>query len=172
MKKFKVKYGLILFIYAYLRQIDLSLDRSRWVEWSEFQSYFENKINPIRIIQYLKKSFLLPDPDLQHYIISLENKTIIDKLCFIFFKNPILTEDEIVYCCKLLWNFNAIYESSAEHYNVEIEKLRINIAQYYTKVLESKIAKKDINKLMRIEHFGQNTKIGTIKLNEYIPKDF
>ena len=50
----------------------------------------------------------------------------------------------------LLRNFEKLLNSDTENYNLEIEKLRIDIARYYTEVLGVTILKKDLNKLMRI----------------------
>lgn len=83
-----------------------------------------------------------------------------------------MTECGVVYCSKLLRRFEKLLNSCYETYNLEIEKLRIDVAEYYTKVLGAMILSKDLNRLMRIEHFGQNSELHSIKLSEFIPNDF
>jgi len=99
-------------------------------------------------------------------------KTIMDMLKSTIFKRFLLRRDEVLYCCKLLLTFEKIIKSDMESYNLEVEKLRIDIAEYNTKILGRMILKKDLNKIMRIEHFAQNDKIEVHNLNEFIPDDF
>ncbi len=172
MKKIKVKYDLLLFLYAYLRQVDLSLDRSRWGSWNEFQIYFRNKIEPNLIIRYLKKSFNLSEIDFEQFVFHPKQKNLINKLKGFVLKETFLTEDEIFYCCKLLWKFDRELKTNTKKYNIEIEKIRIDIVKFYTRVLKLKITNKDLEILMKIEHFEQSDKIEVIELDQYIPNDF
>ncbi len=171
MKNFKIKNNQLLFLYAYLRLIDLSLDRSRWTSWSELQSYFENSITPSQVIQYMENSFHFSKPDFNEFVFFIEKKTIFGKIKSALFKK-LLEQNEIFCCYHLLRNFEKILKSDIENYDLEIEKLRIEIAKYYTEVLELKIATKDLNMLMRVEHFEQNDSIEIIKINKFVPNDF
>ena len=167
-----MEYGQLLFLYAYLRQIDLSLDRSRWTSLDELQSYFKRRLQPAQIIGYLKRNFRLSETDLRQFVFFPEKKTFRGKLRSMIAKSLFLRQDEILYCCKLLWAFDKELKSDTKKYNLEIEKLRIDVARYYTEILESMISNKDLNKLMRIEHYEQNDKIEVIEMNEFIPDDF
>lgn len=62
--------------------------------------------------------------------------------------------------------------SDLKKYHVGIEKIRIDIATYYSDILGRMILWKDLDRLMKIEHFWQSEKIDTYKLEEFIPKDF
>lgn len=172
MKEFKIKYNQLLFLYAYLRQIDLSLDRSRWNSWNEFQNYFESRLQPFSVIEYLKMSFQLPETDFDQFVFFLEKKTFSEKLKSNFAKSLFLKQNEILYCCKLLSLFNKYLKSDVEEYNLEIEKLRIDIAEYYSKLLELMISKKDLKKLMKIEHYKQSDTIEVVSLKEFLPDVF
>jgi hypothetical protein len=130
MKKVKIKYSQLLFLCAYLRLIDLSLDRSRWTPWIEIQHYFKNVIAPNQIIQYLKKNFQFTNEDIEQVVFFLQKKTTIDKFRFIFFNRFLLKQDEVLYCFKLLLTFEKIIKSDMESYNLEVEKLRIDIAEF------------------------------------------
>jgi len=74
MEEIKVKYNEILFIYAYLRQIDLSLDRVRWTSWNELQYYFKDQLQPLQIIGYLERKFQLPNTSLDQFVFYPEKK--------------------------------------------------------------------------------------------------
>jgi hypothetical protein len=63
-----------------------------------------------------------------------KKRLITEKLNFAIFREGSLIKDDIVYCYKLLWDLEKILNSDLEKYNLEIEKLRIDIAKYYGKV--------------------------------------
>ncbi len=172
MQKFNIKYNQILFLYAYLRHINLSLDRSRWTSWNEFQVYFKDRLQPIQIIEYLKRNFNLPNTDLEQFVFFFKKKPFIVKLKSVIRKDKILSQHEILYCCKLLWIFEKELESNIEEYNLEIEKLRIDVSQFYNEVLGLLISNKDLNRLMKIEHYNQSNEIEVIEMSEFIPDDF
>lgn len=172
MKKIKIKYNQLLFLYAYLRLINLSLDRSRWTSFHELQDYFKKIIAPTQVIQYLVNSFGLPKIYLKNFSFSPKNKYLANRLRPILFKNLTLKQDEILYCCKLLFHFDEILNSSNKSYDVETEKLRVDIATYNMNVLGKMILWKDLEDLMLIEHYLQNERIKTFELKNFIPDDF
>ncbi|WP_123860274.1 hypothetical protein [Chryseobacterium nakagawai] len=172
MKKMKINYDQLLFLYAYLRLIDLSLDRSRWTSWGELQDYFKTILAPSLVVQYVINRFNLPKTDLKNFTFYLEEKSLINRLRPILLKKIPLKQNEILYCCKLLFDFDQVLNSDNKIYNVEIEKLRIDIATYYSDFLGRMILWEDLDKLMKVEHFWQNDKIETIELKNFIPADF
>lgn len=132
----------------------------------------KNILAPSTVIQYLMDSFQLPKTDLKNFDFFPKEKSLINRLKPILFKSLQLKQDEILYCCKLLLDFEEVLHSDTKSYNVEIEKLRISIATYYSNFLGRMILWKDLDKLMKIEHFWQNDKIETIELKNFIPNDF
>lgn len=172
MKKIQLNYSQLLFLYAYLRLTDLSLDRSRWTVWSDLQDYFKNIVTPSQVIQYLTNICQLPKTDFMNFNFIPEEKSILNKLKPLVFNNFFLKQNEVLYCCKLLSTFNEVLLSDIQTYNVEIEKMRIDIAKFYSDILGRMILSKDLDKLMKVEHYFQNERIETIKLEEFIPKDF
>ncbi len=166
-----IKYRQLVFLYAYLRLIDLSLDRGRWGEWENFLVYFKNILSPVIIIHYLKESFDLTEKDLSKARLLTEKKTILYKLRAIIFKEYSLSRDEVLYCCKLLLDFDKILKVHNEDYNLVIERLRQDVAIYYTEILGNLIRHKDLKMLMRIEHFNKSDKVDVVRLNEFIPND-
>ncbi|WP_292009337.1 hypothetical protein [Chryseobacterium sp.] len=168
----KIKYHQLLFLYAYLRLIDLSLDRSRWNSWAEFQDYFKNIIAPSLVAEYLINSFHLPTACLKHFNFIPKEKSIFNRLKPIFFQKFYLKENEVLYCCRLLCKIDKILNSDTKIYHVGIEKLRIDVASYYSDILGKIISGKDLNKLMKIEHFWQAEKIDISRLEDFVPDDF
>lgn len=173
MEKVKINYLQLLFLYAYLRQIDLSLDRGRWNLWIELQDYFKkDNIKVNNVIQYIVNVFSLPKIDMETFVFFQKNKTIVEHFKSLIPNNLQLNKDELLYCCKLLLNFEKKIISSRE-YSIDVEQARIDIANFYTNVLGKMISTKDLNILMKIEHFNQNDKIiDYVKLNQFIPNDF
>ncbi|ANF50915.1 hypothetical protein A0O34_10470 [Chryseobacterium glaciei] len=172
MKNIKIKYNQLLFLYAYLRLIDLSLDRSKWTTWKEFQDYFKNIPAPSSVAQYLIYNFQLPETDYKNFSFSSEEKLWTNRLRTVFFKTLYFRKNDILYCCKLLYDFDSLLNSDNETYHLDIEKLRLNIAKYYSRVLGRMILWKDLDKLMIIEHFFQNENFDHLNLNDVIPDDF
>lgn len=101
MKKIKIKYTQLLFLYAYLRLIDLSLDRSKWTSWTEFQDYFKRFPAPSLVAQYIIDSFDLPKTDFRNFIYFPEKKSYFNRLRLIISKTIFINEIDIIYCCKL-----------------------------------------------------------------------
>ena len=172
MKKIKVEYNQLMFLYAYLRLINLSLDRSRWTTWSEFQLYYKDVIQPDKVIQYLESSFQLPENDLAQSVLLFKKEDIADVLAAKVFKRFFLRQSEVLYCYKLLRSFENFLNSNSENYNMEMEMLRCDIAEYYRVILEKMISRRDLYHLMKIEHYGQSEHLRTIKLDEFVPSDF
>ena len=171
MTRVRVKYEVLLFLYAYLRKIDLSLDRSRWTSWRKLQEYYEGYVDPMIIVDYLKVKFDLPDTEFQNLPFFPKKSSSVKKLSSAFTKRYYLNQDEILYCCYLIVAFNDALLSDAEAYSEEFEKLRVDIANFYTTVLESLLFNKDLNILMRIEHFNQSENLIVVKLSEFFPSD-
>lgn len=172
MKNVQLDYSQLLFLYAYLRLVDLSLDRSRWTTWDELQDYFKNIIAPSQIAQYLINIFNLPQTDFKNFNFIPQNKSLLNRLRPIVFNTVPLKQNEVLYCCKLLFQFDEALHSDVKKYHLGIERIRIDIAEYYSNVLGRMILWNDLEKLMKIEHFWQNEKIDISKLEEFIPKDF
>jgi hypothetical protein len=63
---------MIVFLYAYLRQADLSLDRSRWVSLSKLRDYYKTQINPEIVADYMLQHFKL-NPDKLQYLYFIED---------------------------------------------------------------------------------------------------
>ncbi len=172
MKKIQINYSQLLFLYAYLRLVDLSLDRNRWTTWNELQDYFKNIISPNLVSQYLINNFHLPETDFKNFNFIPKEKSLLNRLKPIVFNTFSLKQDDILYCCKILSDFDEVLRSDLRKYHVGVEKIRIDIAQYYSRFLGRLILWKDLNRLMKIEHFWQSEKIDISKLEEFIPKDF
>ncbi|ANF50470.1 hypothetical protein A0O34_08030 [Chryseobacterium glaciei] len=148
-----------VFFYAFFRQIDLSLDRSRWTSFNDLQYYYSDKISPEHVIKYSDN-------------IPFEEKSItrINKFKFFFKKG--LREEEFEYFKNLLLLFDKFLKSNEINYIIQMEKLRIDIAVFYNNVLGSKMSRKDLKRTMKIEHYYQNPLIQTIELKEFVPNDF
>lgn len=169
MNYLEVDYKQILFFYAFLRQVDLSLDRSRWTSLKELQDYYQNRISPEQMITYLKIKLNVPDGNFNQSTAQAENSKSKFKL---FSKKALLSEEEMINLYQLLLLFDGCLKSNQEQYTIETEGLRVDIAKFYSLLLEPKIAKSDLKKVMTIEHYGQNRLLKTKELKNVVPKDF
>ena len=101
MKQNNLKYKTICFLYAYLRSIDLSLDRSRWGDLEDFKSYFKSKISYINIEEYFLQIANLKSVNSVNYHIKYPNLCIRIKLLLQRqFKIYQLSDNELQYCLQ------------------------------------------------------------------------
>jgi hypothetical protein len=170
MNEIKMKYQLIVFLYAYLNQIDLSLDRSRWVPLNELREFYKTQIAPEKVVNYLIQKFDLKADRLQ-YLYFVEGIHLLAKVKGMFlryFKNEsFLTKEEMYYCCQKLLILDQYLKSDLEIHKLEIEKLRIELTKLTYGIIKFKLSIKDRNKVMKIEHFLQNENLSVIKMEEF-----
>jgi hypothetical protein len=138
-KRVKLQYEQIVFLHAYLRQIDLSLDRCRWTNFSELKLYYRDKINPDEVIGFLSekvdKSVIQADLNYELKEPSFSEK-LFNLLLKLSGKSNFLTTSELSHLRKLMLSFKELLQSPLISYNEEIESLRLNIAMFYSYRLE------------------------------------
>lgn len=171
MNELEVDYKQILFFYAFLRQVDLSLDRSRWTSLKELHDYYQERISPEQMISYLKIKLNVPDGDFNDFPAQEETRNSKGKFK-LFNKKTTLSKEELIHFHQLLKLFDQCLKSGEEKYSIETESLRVDIAKFYSLLLEPKITKSDLKKVISIEHYGQNRLLKTKEMKEVIPKDF
>lgn len=172
MKEFKLDYDKILFLYAYLRQADLSIDRSRWDSLDKLKNYYKKNIMPKQMLKYLIKELEIKKTNYTDFIYKPKSKTAMKKLKDSLFNKTVLDEDEVLYCCQLLSSFEQILKSNFTDFNLEIEKLRTSIAMFYNESLEPMLLKKDLLTVMKIEHYEQSDNIDTVDMTKFITTNF
>lgn len=166
-KKVTIRYNLLLFLYAYLRQIDLSLDRSRWNLWNEFLIYYRKYPAPSEIAKLISIDSEIEYNDRKVFLCIPNSSFFKNK--FIGFvnglhRNPKLSECEILYCYQLLFRFEELLQTEIYEYTAKAEQLRIDIAVFYGDILENKISEKDLNMATQVEHFLEAFPLKTVKL--------
>lgn len=169
MKTIKFKHEFLVFLYAYLRHIDLSLDRSRWGSWAEYRAYACCQVSPLEIYNYLNYDSLNHEDD----TVMAINEHSYSKIRLTYFwntftgRNNFLTSAEINYIRCILNKYTTYLNADFEQYNRRIEELRIEIARFYSSVLESKLSRCELDKVMRVEHFLQNPVLNTTTLSSF-----
>jgi len=170
MQLVNVKYKFLVFLYAYLRQIDLSLDRSRWDSWSNLRGYYKAQISVSEVVDQLLKIsnlrlaiasivFFVKEPSLF--------KRLKESFLRLVIKKHYISDIEVLYCCQLLNQFNALLDSNFSSYPLEAEKLRTDISKFYSYILEPKMYKRDLDDAMKVEHFMQNESLTVFKIGVF-----
>lgn len=168
MKKNKVKYSFLVFIYAYLRQADLSLDRSKYVSLSELVSYYKTHIEPRKVAEYLcrdvncSKNYEFDSEFSSSFITLLQSRFLV-----VFKRQAFLSLDERCYCQGKLLELDKIL-SGDEVDRFEVEKLRNEIATFNYEIIEPRLKKSDIKKAESVEHFMQSDFVQTRSLSDFI----
>lgn len=151
-----------------MRQIDLSLDRSRWGPWIELKEYYYSQFNPLSVSEELLKiTNITPVNTPVNFTIKEYSlfKKMKDALYRIIFKKQLLKNAEVLYSSQLLHQFDHLLHGSFSEYPIEAEQLRINIARFYSYILEPKLSNKDYFRAMEVEHFMQNENIDVVKID-------
>ena len=73
-------YKFIVFLYAYLRQIDLSLARSRNEPLLNLKTYYENQISPELVVDFLVSNFSVKKSLNSNYVITSRSFSVFNKL--------------------------------------------------------------------------------------------
>jgi len=162
----ELEYKHVLFFYAFLRQMDLSLDRSRWTSVIELKNYYQDRISPEEMAKYVEIKFNVTNTNFYQFLANKRKKKF--KL---FAKRIVLSEEEIKNFYHLVLRFD-IYLKSGAKFTLETEGLRVDIAKFYSLLLEPKITKSDLKKVIPIEHYGENKLSTTKELKRLVPKDF
>ena len=79
-------YKFIVFLYAYLRQIDLSLARSRDEPLLNLKIYYENQISPEGVVDCLASNFSAKKSLNSNYVITDKSISVIYKFKFLIYK--------------------------------------------------------------------------------------
>lgn len=170
-KRMYFNYKFIVFLYAYLRQIDLSLARSRDEPLLNLIKYYENQINPEVVVDFLASNFSAEKSLNSSYVITDGSISLFNKFKFLIYKlirkNNFLKCSEIVESINELLLFIEFLKSNKDIDRSKIEKLRLNIANLST-VIEYRLFKEDSNKAMYVAHFNQNDIISTHPITDFV----
>lgn len=167
MKKYKFEYRFLVFLYAYLRQADLSLDRAIWSSPDELKNYYKNQIAPELLIDYL-----LSHSEVTNLTEKNQRKypKAVKRIPYFFQKlwnGSFLTEREILHCIRLLSRLKECL-SQTEVDKLFLGKLRDDIAIFDYRFLEKKLYRKDWKKVTRVAHYFQNTNAETINITDFL----
>lgn len=172
MERIALEYNFLVFLYAYLRQADLSIDRSRWDAWNDLKVYYINQIAPRKVADRLLAVAALPyeEPPANYVVqppssIRVWNKIIILRPVL---PKPYLTKTEVLYCYKLLDRMDALLHADFTAFPQEAEQLRSAIARFDYFVLEYKLWRKDARKAMHVEHFMQNEQLPVVPIRNFL----
>jgi hypothetical protein len=171
MKRIKFNYEYLVFLYAYLRQIDLSLDRVRWGNWSELKEYYKGRIPPLKVAQSLEMKFTFRPGE--NLIDSTAIEPDVFERCYSFLLNMVctyyLSEDQAQYCYQLLSRFDSFLNLDVDKYNLEMERLREDIAKFnYINVVRHQIKSKDADRAMHVECFLQSENLKVNSIYEFV----
>ena len=171
MKRVKLNYKLVVFLYAYLRQIDLSIDRARWGYWDDFRDYYTTQVRPNKIAALLSKQFNLAITE-SRIRFSIDDTSASEKLLGYIYqlttRTCYLKEAEIVYCCQLLNRFDKFLLADFSTYDFQNETLRIDTIRFNYSLIECKLWTKDFFRATQVEHFQQHDNKSVISIGDFL----
>ena len=114
MRKVKLEYSFVVFLYAYLIQIDLSLDKSRWLPIDDLRDFYKSQISPKQVSDYLLNNLQLNVKRLNLVIFIGDSSfwaRIKEMFWSCFRKDILLKEDQLIYLYQKLRLLNKILEA-------------------------------------------------------------
>lgn len=159
MRRIEFNYSFVVFLYAYLAQIDLSLDRSRWTPIKELQDFYKDQISPQKLAMYLLE-FAHIDIQQTKYLCFIGKMTFKQKIVSIYYRFflqrvPFKTK-EIIYCAQKLLLLDEYLRADTEIHKLEIEKLRIEFSQFTFGIIKFHLWPKDREEASKVDHYLQN----------------
>ncbi|CAM3378780.1 hypothetical protein [Flavobacterium chungbukense] len=169
LKKNMVKYDFLVFLYAYLRQIDLSLDRNRSIPLSKLAAYYDERIKPGKIANYLGNNIDCNknqrfNPRRRSGFVTM----IKGRLLTIFKKEAILSDEEKCYCKEKLLKLESLLSGDFGDDKFLAEEIRIEIAEFNYRIIGLRLKRSDRKKADAVEHFMQSDLVQTKELAEFL----
>ncbi len=140
MNRVRFRYQDLLFLYAYLTQIDLSLDRCLWAT-GLICTYYRGQILPREVADYLLSISKLDRPPVQG-VYFIRSRRLIDRICDfllrIIFGRCFLKADEVSYCClKLLALADLLEDRSSRTPTSGNRKLRLEFSRLTSGIIQN-----------------------------------
>jgi len=157
-------------LYASLRSIDLTLDRSRWGEWEPACQFILSKVRPLALADEIYKSAELSDPannatpwfernSIGTKIVKQYNRIINRKL--------ILSIGEVWFCYKLLLNTVDIINRPVSEFSTEAERHRITVSTFNEEIIAPLLNNSLLTRLSKVEHFDSAPGADTVPLSNF-----
>jgi hypothetical protein len=83
-------------------------------------------------------------------------------------RNEYLTADEIAYVGQALETYRRYLATDWDSYCVELEQLRLRIAQFCYMVLESKLSRRELRHVSLVEHYLSAEHLKTVPLVPFL----
>jgi hypothetical protein len=170
MKNIEFEEDFMVFLYAYLIQLNLSLDRSRWTMWKELEDYYSHQIDPILICNYLESIHEIPVNRSVNFPLIVKSRidNIKDYLTTVIFKKVYLSNSEVLFCYEVLKIFHSYLQSTIEIDKYEIETFRIRVSEIASKTICNKLRIRDRINASKVEHFLQNSILKCKDINSFL----
>jgi hypothetical protein len=171
MTKIVLPHQVLVALYAYLRHLDLSLDRSRWGAWQDYVSYAHAQVAPAVIRRFLQpyycgvtartSSVVLPE---ESYV-KLRLRYLV---CTFLQRDNYLIEPEVAYIWQLLETYQRYLATAWDSYSSEVDQLRLRIARFCYTVLETKLSRREVHQLSLVEHYLSADHLQTVPLQPFL----
>lgn len=169
MKKVELHYAQVLFLFAYYRQIDLSLDRCRWESLEVLDDYFNSLLSFEKVKEYLRTTFSISENELLFEVFIIQKRNRVN-LFQCFKKKFVFDRNDIIFCFQLLTKLKLQLDSQDKEYSLKMEAIRLEVAILCSN-LKDVILERDRQKVLRVDFFSSN-RPKNIKILEFLPIDF
>lgn len=171
MANIPLKHQTLVALYAYLRHLDLSLDRSRWGAWQDYVAYSQTQVAPAVIMHFLEhKCSVVAMVDTNGVIPthSYAKLRLLYLVRTLMRRNNYLTSVEVAYVWQALETYQRYLATDWNAYSIELETLRVRIANFCYTVLEAKLSRRELDHTMRIEHYFSAHHLPTVPLKPFL----
>jgi hypothetical protein len=164
--KFRFDQSFLLGLYLFIRQLQLSIDRSLNGDWEKLVEYFEAKTSVSEVLEKLKSISTI---DFESKTVGeLTKPALVESLLSaIAGRQNTLSEEELVFIFSRLQEFSALLSCSESPNPQALINLRLEL-QRAEDLVSSRIDKKTLAGKEFVEHFNQNDSLECKAINDLV----
>lgn len=162
----KLEISFLLGLYLYLRQLQLSIDRSFNGDWASLIDYFSSR-TPVQAV--LNKLQTISTIDLNKATVEGVKRPALSKglLSYVRWHKNYLTDEELIFIYARLKTWALIFSQENVPEQGSLIELRIDL-QHAEELVAGRISKSALTGKKFVEHFNQNESLACRGIDELV----
>lgn len=169
-KTMKLNKTFLLGLYLYVRQVELSIDRSLHVDWDTIVDYFADKTPIETLIKKLESVTTIELKDIPFDTV-VKPKVRLRPLPLLLRKKYCLSDEELIYIYTQLSLLSKVMVRGASPKRKQRTDLRMSFS-HCESILFSRLKPRDYKDKIYVEHYNQNPILRCKPLEELIGNDW
>lgn len=169
--KIKTKYQEMIFLFVYMRHLEMSLDRTRWDGFGELRKYYQTVLAPSEVLKWpLLQSVNCDQLDKDIGTLIPKEYSRWQKFTAKLlptFDQYFIDKDDLLSCLIILKEFDSHLQGSDLDYTANHESLRQCIVSLAYGRLKYNMKSNDLDRAFSIEHYLQAEHLEHTSLRDY-----